>query len=161
MLKVYFTPNWCNVILLGHRCSPESWIYYYLQKVPLRFAAIGSEMVFTSDWMVQNSSQLIDIVILEKPLVPPQCLLKSSKKIILLQQFAPLHSKLEISPVSFWDFNKIQKWLRKAPQTGWFCSSCTVVEIHDLREGICASESIFSFSPIFLVSIWSHSISCV
>jgi hypothetical protein len=49
-------------------------------------------MVVTSDWMVQNSSQLVNNVLdTIEALVPPQTLLKSFQKIILLQQFAPLH----------------------------------------------------------------------
>jgi len=35
------------------------------RKVPLRFAPTGSEVVFTSNWKVQNSSQLVNNVVLD------------------------------------------------------------------------------------------------
>jgi len=65
---VILPSNWCNVILLGHRTrlahqNPEFIIIY--RKVPLRFAPTGSEVAFTSSWGFKNSSQLVNIVVLD------------------------------------------------------------------------------------------------
>ena len=64
---VVMPSNWCNVILLGHRTrlahqNPEFIIIY--RKVPLRFAPTVSEVAFTSNWRVPNSSQLVNNTVL-------------------------------------------------------------------------------------------------
>src|SRR6202044_168733 len=95
---VVLPSNWCNVILLGHRTrlahqNPEFIIIY--RKVPLRFAPTGSKVAFTSNWRVQNSSQLVNNVVLDviEALDTAPKHTDKFQKIILLQQFAPLHPK--------------------------------------------------------------------
>jgi len=39
--------------------------YFVKLTTPLKFAPIGSEVAFTSDWRVQNSSQLVNNVVLD------------------------------------------------------------------------------------------------